>query len=91
MTREEFNSLNVGDYVIHGFGHIGRVVSKDDGGYVARDPGFAPKDKSHWDVSFAWNEGYPLPEYNGREIPMELSAKSNVNRNWGVPRKRRAL
>lgn len=97
MTREEFESLKVGDYVIHGFGHVGRIVELDSGGYIARDPMFNPRDCSDWDVSFAWNEGRPLPDYSGKEIPMKVMKARVVkggtqrSRNWGVPRKRRAI
>ncbi|MCQ2231363.1 MAG: hypothetical protein MJZ30_05875 [Paludibacteraceae bacterium] len=92
MTRQEFESLKVGDYVIHGFGHVGRIVKLDNGGYIARDPSFNPKDKFAWDVSFAWNEGSPLQDYNDKEIPMSLSEPiRKAYKNWGVPRKRRAL
>lgn len=73
MTREEFDSLKVGDYVIHGFGHVGRVVKLSGGGYVARDPGLNTGD-GQCDVSFAWNEGEPCPDYNGPEIKMEEDA-----------------
>lgn len=72
MSEKDFSTLKVGDYVIHGFGHVGRIISIDEGGYVARDPSFDPKDKKHWDVYFAWNEGSIVPDYHGKEIPMSL-------------------
>lgn len=89
MTKEEFESLKVGYYVIHGFGHVGRIISIDSGGYTARDPKFNMGDGC-CDVNFAWNEGSLLPNYDGAEIKMEDDAyltraqrrAKNKNRRW---------
>lgn len=59
MTREQFNSLKVGDKVRHPFGGIGVVTEKDDGTYTVKDKGFDTGD-GMCEVSFAWNEGETL-------------------------------
>lgn len=56
MTREEFNSLKVGDKIIHAFGGIGVVTEKEENGYTVKDKDFDCGDGC-CDVSFAWNEG----------------------------------
>lgn len=56
MTREEFESLKVGDKVYHPFGGRGIVTSKDDAGYTLRDKRFDNGD-GLCEVYFAWNEG----------------------------------
>lgn len=59
MTREEFESLKVGDKVQHAFCGVGVVTEKDEGTYTVKDKGF--DDGSGCDeVSFAWNEGKVL-------------------------------
>lgn len=56
MTREEFNSLKIGDKIIHAFGGIGVVTEKEESGYTVKDKGFDCGDGC-CEVSFAWNEG----------------------------------
>lgn len=59
MTREQFESLKVGDKVRHAFGGIGIVTEKEENGYVVNDRGF-DDGEGHCEVSFAWNEGEPI-------------------------------
>lgn len=61
MTREQFKKLEVGDKVRHAFGGIGVVTEKEENGYTVNDKGFDCGD-GQCEVSFAWNEGQPLPK-----------------------------
>ena len=59
MTREEFESLQVGDKVVHAFGGVGVVTEKDDQTYTVKSKDFEIEHGVD-EVSFAWNEGYVL-------------------------------
>lgn len=84
MTREQFEELKVGDKVIHAFGGIGVVTEKSDNGYVVKDKGFDAGD-GMCEVSFAWNEGEPVPPSGVKESPLKTFPRVNefeVNTNY---------
>lgn len=63
----------IGDLVIHGFGHNGKVTAIDTNTLTVYDKGFDDGD-GHCEVTFAWNEINPIPltpeilEQNGLKI-----------------------
>jgi hypothetical protein len=65
--------LMIGDLVIHGFGHIGKITEIDTKTVVIKDNGFDTGDGMN-EVSFAINELTPIPltpeilEQNGFDV-----------------------
>ncbi len=70
MRAEE---LMIGDLVIHGFGHNGKVTAIDTNTLTVYDKGFDDGD-GHCEVTFAWNEINPIP------LTHEILAQNGLER-----------
>lgn len=70
MRAEE---LMIGDLVIHGFGHNGKVTVIDTNTLTVYDKGFDDGD-GHCEVTFAWNEINPIP------LTHEILAQNGLER-----------
>ncbi len=76
MTREQFETLKVGDKVRHAFGGIGIVTEKEENGYTVKDKGFDQGD-GMCEVSFAWNEGDTWSATGVKESPSKTFPRVN--------------
>jgi len=79
MTREQFETLKVGDKVRHAFGGIGVVTEKEENGYTVKDKGFDQGD-GMCEVSFAWNEGEIWLPTGVMESPSKTFPRVNEER-----------
>ena len=70
MRAEE---LMIGDLVIHGFGHNGKVTAIDTNTLTVYDKGFDDGD-GHCEVTFAWNEINPI------SLTHEILAQNGLER-----------